>query len=339
MRWLALVLFLGGCQNPLLLREADESRRGRAALETGEADAALSAYDPIALGLPDAPDVSLGRGLASLLAGRFDEAVAAFEAALAEEPLESRLASTAEPLLRRAYRLRDALLREGADERAGRAYQNVGVVHLRRGDLEREQNRRDEARDAYQAAIDAFERSLVARPGDRDTAFNLELARLRLEEAELMPPPPEPDESEGDDGDRDEEDADQEPGGQDQPKDPSERGEGDDPEDSQDQAGEQDQKGEQDKDQSGEQDQSDSGEDEGESSTGDDEGETEEASAEPEPGDEDARTEGELEPIGPEERDEAERILRALEESDETLEGHLAKRRAARRRRIVEKDW
>lgn len=339
MRWLVLLLFVGGCSTPLLLREAEASERGREALAEGDAAAAKEAYDPVALGLPDGPDVALGLGLAALAEGDHDAAIAWFEAALAEEPLESRLASTAEPLLRRAYRLRDALLRREADERFGRAYQNVGVAHLREGDLARERGDHVAAKKAYEAAVDAFERSLVVRPGDRDTAFDLELALLRQAEAELMPPPPQPEPQEGEQ----DQDAEGEEGEErDQDASDSEQGE------------------DEDRDQDAERPRGDEDESQGDGSQGAEDAEP----AEPEE-DDDARAEGdeaggdtqddaegereasddaetreaEAEPIEAEERDEAERVLRALEEGDETLESHLAKRRAARRRRIVEKDW
>lgn len=358
---LSSILFTTGCARTLLLHEASESDKGASALEAGDLELARDAYEALDRAYPAAPDIALALGALALDEGSDEDAIQRSKAALADEPIDSRLASSVDPLFRWALRARDQALREQLDERGGRAHHNLGMVHLRRGMAERQAGNREEAKEAFDAAIESFERSLLSRPGDRDTAFNLELALLLREDAEAMEPPPKEHDQESDrDEERDgsDQEANQEDGEGEQERTP--------PEDKQDKQDKQDKPDNQDEQGNDEDDrESSSGddgtrqEDEPESESGDRDrdddrqGDSEEISSGGDPEvsqDEEVEDraedgveetaeyrEGEL--IEPESRDEAERLLRALEANDESLEGHLAKRRASRSKRFVEKDW
>lgn len=340
------LLILSGCTESPLLREAPESAEGAHALEAQDPMSARLAYEELERAYPGGPDIALALGVVALDEGNDEEAIQRAKGALADEPIDSRLASTVDPLVRWALKARDEALRRSLDERGGRAHHNVGMVHLERGIGERNAGKRDEAREAFEAAIEAFERSLLSRPGDRDTAFNLELALLLRDEAEAMEPPPQEDEQDEQDDSESQKDDDQEEGeGRDDEQDdeseePSQNEEQDEQQES-DADGEPDD--ERDETSDGNQ-EGNEGQEERDSETGEPEEDElsqeidqEEADAEPEEREaEHAQAEHDIEAKS---RDEAERLLRALEASDESLESHLSRRRASRSRRFVEKDW
>lgn len=342
------LLILSGCAESPLLREAPESAEGAHALEAQDPMSARLAYEELERAYPGGPDIALALGVVALDEGNDEEAIQRAKGALADEPIDSRLASTVDPLFRWALKARDEALRRSLDERGGRAHHNVGMVHLERGIGERNAGKGDEAREAFEAAIEAFERSLLSRPGDRDTAFNLELALLLRDEAEAMEPPPQEDEQDEQDDSESQKDDDQEEGegrddeqddeseepSQDQDQDQGEQQESDadgEPDDERDETSDGNQEGNE-------------GQEERDSETGEPEEDElsqeidqEEADAEPEEREaEHAQAEHDIEAKS---RDEAERLLRALEASDESLESHLSRRRASRSRRFVEKDW
>src|SRR5690554_2550438 len=323
------LLILSGCTESPLLREAPGSAEGAHALEAQDPMSARLAYEELERAYPGGPDIALALGVVALDEGNDEEAIQRAKGALADEPIDSRLASTVDPLFRWALKARDEALRRSLDERGGRAHHNVGMVHLERGIGERNAGKRDEAREAFEAAIEAFERSLLSRPGDRDTAFNLELALLLRDEAEAMEPPPQEDEEDEQDDESEEPSQDQ-----DQDQDQGEQQESDadgEPDDERDETSDGNQEGNE-------------GQEERDSETGvpeedelSQEIDQEEADAEPEEREaEHAQAEHDIEAKS---RDEAERLLRALEASDESLESHLSRRRASRSRRFVEKDW
>jgi len=340
------LLILSGCTESPLLREAPGSAEGAHALEAQDPMSARLAYEELERAYPGGPDIALALGVVALDEGNDEEAIQRAKGALADEPIDSRLASTVDPLFRWALKARDEALRRSLDERGGRAHHNVGMVHLERGIGERNAGKRDEAREAFEAAIEAFERSLLSRPGDRDTAFNLELALLLRDEAEAMEPPPQEDEQDEQDDSESQKDDDQEEGeGRDDEQDdeseePSQNEEQDEQQES-DADGEPDD--ERDETSDGNQ-EGNEGQEERDSETGEPEEDElsqeidqEEADAEPEEREaEHAQAEHDIEAKS---RDEAERLLRALEASDESLESHLSRRRASRSRRFVEKDW
>jgi hypothetical protein len=130
---------------------------GNRAMAEGDHAGALEAYDRAARELPSEPGVHLNRGLALLAAGQLADARQAF--LTATEPPAS------------------------PDIRAD-AYYDLGLAFYREGDELATALDHERAQAQFREAVDAFKRSLRARPGDRDTAWNLELALRRLREEE-----------------------------------------------------------------------------------------------------------------------------------------------------------
>ncbi|HJK96624.1 MAG TPA: VWA domain-containing protein [Polyangiaceae bacterium LLY-WYZ-14_1] len=154
----AAALAPGSAQAWELFRRPHPSvEEGNAALEAGNPDRALAHYEEAARDLPGAPALSLDRGLALLDQGEIEGALDALRVASSPE---------VDPELR-----------------ADAAY-DLGLAFFRRGQTLAEEGAADAARQAYREAVDGFRESLRARPGDRDTAWNLELALRRLSQAE-----------------------------------------------------------------------------------------------------------------------------------------------------------
>jgi Ca-activated chloride channel homolog len=129
--------------------------RGNAHMRAGAVSDALEAYDKAARELPSEGGVHLNRGLALMAA---DEVAKAHDALLlATEPPA------------------DASVR--AD-----AYYNLGLLYYHRGDAAAASESHAEAQEQFRSAVEAFKRSLRARPGNRDAGWNLELALRRLQE-------------------------------------------------------------------------------------------------------------------------------------------------------------
>lgn len=141
----------------LFRRPHPSVEEGNAALEAGNPDRALAHYEEAARDLPRAPALFLDRGLALLDQGEIEGALDALRVASSPE---------VDPELR-----------------ADAAY-DLGLAFFRRGQTLAEEGAADAARQAYREAVDGFRESLRARPGDRDTAWNLELALRRLSQAE-----------------------------------------------------------------------------------------------------------------------------------------------------------
>lgn len=144
----------------------DEVERGNAALGAGDAKTALESYDRAARKLPNEPGVQLGRGLALMALGENDRAREAFLRA-AEPPAPASLRAD--------------------------AHHNLGLSFYRQADAAAANENHGEAQRLFREAADAFRRSLRARPGNRDAAWNLELAKRRLreeQEAEKQEGPP-----------------------------------------------------------------------------------------------------------------------------------------------------
>lgn len=146
----------GHAWNPFETRNADVEQ-GNAALEAGDSKSALEAYDRAARKHPREPGVHLGRGLALLSLGQLDQAREAFRIA-AEPPAP-------------------------ADLRAS-AHHNAGLTFFREAEGAAAKENHREAQRLFREAADAFRRSLRARPGYRDAAWNLELAKRRIREEE-----------------------------------------------------------------------------------------------------------------------------------------------------------
>ncbi len=130
---------------------------GNERMRAGDHQGALAAYDQAAKQLPSEGGVHLNRGLALLAAGELDKA------------RESLLRATEPPA---SSAVRSA------------AYYNLGLAFYRGGDALAGEEKHQEAQSMFREAVDALKRSLRLSPGNRDAAWNLELAQRRLREEE-----------------------------------------------------------------------------------------------------------------------------------------------------------
>jgi Ca-activated chloride channel homolog len=162
--WLwAFVLFgLGPAQSAhadegwsFLRSENRHAREGNEALKAGDAKGALAAYDRAARELPSEGGVHLDRGLALLKTGELAKAREALQ--LATQP--------------------PAATGVRAD-----AYYNLGNAFYKEGDARAAEDDPEQAQKSFREAADALKQALRLRPGDRNAAWNYELALRRLAE-------------------------------------------------------------------------------------------------------------------------------------------------------------
>jgi len=130
---------------------------GNEALNKGDAKGALEAYNRAARALPDAPGLSLDRGIAQLKQGDYAKA------------REALLAAT--------------VPNASSDVRAD-AYHNLALSFYREADGLAGENKHADAQKLFREAVDAAKRSLHLRPSDPNTAWNLELSARRMREEE-----------------------------------------------------------------------------------------------------------------------------------------------------------
>lgn len=140
-----------------LRAENPSAKKGNALMAQEQYAPALEAYDEAARKLPEARAVQLNRGLALLGQDLNAQAKEAFVAA-------SNPSAT-------------------PDTRAD-AYYNLGIALARHGEALSQQESFDEASTQFREAADSFKRSLRQRPGDRNSAWNLEYALKRIHEEE-----------------------------------------------------------------------------------------------------------------------------------------------------------
>jgi tetratricopeptide (TPR) repeat protein len=140
-----------------LRAENPNAKRGNEQMAAEQYAEALEAYDQAARELPEARAVQLNRGLALLAQELHEPAKVAFtDAADPSAPPEVR-----------------------AD-----AYYDLGIVHAREGNAASEQEDFEQSSAHFREAADAFKRSLRAKPGNRNAAWNLEYALKRIREEE-----------------------------------------------------------------------------------------------------------------------------------------------------------
>jgi Ca-activated chloride channel family protein len=287
---------------PFLRSENHEVRDGNQALQKGDAKGALDAYNRAARQLPEAAGVQLDRGLALLKQGEYGKA---------REALLAATAPGAPTNLR-------------AD-----AYQDLALSFYREADGLATQNKHEEAQKLFREALDSAKRSLRLRPGDPDTAWNLELSARRIrEEDEKKKQDDEKkkqdDEKKDQDKDKDKSDSDQ----QDQKQDSDQK---------------QDQKPDDPKD--GDKKKPDKpddkkGQDQQDQAKQDQPQPPKQDPAKPEQKPKDSAEEpGEEKPEQHALPKEAAQALDSLEGGEENFERYRARQRVARERRAPEKDW
>jgi len=275
----------------------DNVEEGNRAMAQDDADGALEAYDRAVRELPDEPGVHLNRGLALLEQGELDEA-------------REELLRAAEP--------------PASDGIRADAYYDMGNAFFQEAEAAAGQEDHQTAQQLFREAADAYRRSLRARPGNRDAAWNLELAlrRLREEEERQQEQEQEQDQQQQDQQNQDQQNQDQQQ--QDQQN-----------QDQQNQDQQQQDQQQQDQQQQGQQNQD-------QQQQGQESSDREEPSQEPrqpegDRGGEDARDETGA--PGQELPQHVERVLDALQDSEESLQRHRARARGRRERREPTKDW
>jgi Ca-activated chloride channel family protein len=130
---------------------------GNQRLAANDPKGALAAYDKAARELPSEGGVHLNRGLALLRSGDLPKAREALH--LATQPPAS------------------------AEVRAD-AHYDLGIAFYKEADQRAGEQKHDEAQKLFREAADAFKQSLRKRPGDRNAAWNYELAARRVREQE-----------------------------------------------------------------------------------------------------------------------------------------------------------
>jgi len=277
----------------LFRSQSSAIERGNEALRKGQNKEALEAYDEAARDLPNDPSVQLDRGLALMSLGKLPEAREAFRRAGAgNAPKEVR----------------------------GPALYDLGLAFMQEADAAGKAEDLDGAHKLLEESVDAFRGSLRAQPGNKDAAWNLEIAKRRLVDVEKKQ---------------------EEKKKQDDEQKKDEQKKQDDQNKDQDDEKKQDQQPD-----AGSPDRGDAGT----PNQNDGRGEPD-AGAPPQPEPSRGKDAGGPEPQEPEPRDEPpkandqglpehmERALDALEAGEENLEKQRAKQRARSRPRRIEKDW
>jgi Ca-activated chloride channel homolog len=276
----------------------DDVEKGNAELAKGQLDKALAAYNDAAKRLPQEPGVHLDRGIALLKAGKLNEARSALQIATQGSP--------------------------PAEVRAKAQY-NLGLSFLQEADAAAKQEDLEGAQKLLREASDAFKSSLRAGPGNRDAAWNYELAKRRQVELEKKQ------QEKKDQEKKDQEKKDQEKKDQDEQKQNDDSSDPNQDEDKQD--------GSKDPSQS-----PDAGAPQGEQDAGQppqpegqDGGKAPEPKQEPEP--KDQPQQGQQDKAQPQLPEHMQKALDALESNDDNLQKHQAAQRARQRPQRVEKDW
>jgi tetratricopeptide (TPR) repeat protein len=311
---LASLLLAGGpslaqAWDPFRSQNSDVNR-GNEHLQKGQSAEALEAYETASRKLPNEAGVQLNRGLALMATDKIDDAREAFRrATVGSAPKDVR----------------------------AKAYHNLGVGFARQAEQAAGADQLDAAKGYLTEAVDAFKSSLRAEPRNRDTAFNLELAKRRLAEVERrQQEKKEQEEKEEQEKKEQEEKEEQEKNKeQDQQQDQQKQ---DQQQDQQKQDQQQDQQKQDQQQDQQKQDQQNQASDRPEPEKADEPQDTKPDDARPsQPEDAEPQpTEAQPERPLPEHMRKA---LDALSDGEENLEKHRARMRARQRPRRVEKDW
>jgi Ca-activated chloride channel family protein len=135
--------------------ESRDVLRGNEHLKKGQYAEALEAYETAQQKLPGDPGVQLNRGLALLQQGKLGPAREAF---------------------------RNATQGNAPADIRGQALYDLGLAFMKEADTAAKGEDLEGAQKSLQEAVDAFKSSLRAKPGNRNAAWNLEIARRRLVE-------------------------------------------------------------------------------------------------------------------------------------------------------------
>lgn len=300
---------------------------GNERMSAGDAAGALAAYDLAARQHPEEPRVALDRGLALLESGDLVGAREAFVTA-------------ADP--------------DADDEIRAAAYYDLGLAFYREGDSTAAEEDHEASQGFFREAADAFRRSLRVTHGNRDAAWNLELALRRIrEQEEAQEQQEEQERQEQEDQEQQEQDEqDQQEGdeqGDQQEGDEGDEQEGDegdeqgDQQEGDEQGEEGDEGDEQEQDQQGGDDEGEEG-DEGEDpqeqqNDGEQEGEGEDSEGGDDQPDQHEDQGEETQEGGQDLPQHVERVLDALQDNEQNLERARARARAAREGRRVLRDW
>jgi Ca-activated chloride channel family protein len=267
----------------ILRSDNDHVTEGNARMAAGDAKAALESYDRAARELPSEGGVHLNRGIALLKSG---------DTAKAREALELALQSKATP-----------------DTRADANY-DLGLAFYKEADAAAGKEDHAAAQQQFREAADSFKQALRLRPGDRNSAWNYELALRRIREQKEKQEQKE--QAEQDEQKQEKNEGEQDPNqqprdGEQGDSDQTEPKPGEDPQAKKPEEPKADGQKPQDK------------------------------PPENEPRPEPQQAQQQPQPAQP--RSESERALDALQDGEENLERMKAMRRAARERRVPEKDW
>jgi Ca-activated chloride channel family protein len=303
-----------------LRSENGHVRDGNEALRAGDAQAAQAEYDRAAAELPSEPGVHLNRGLALLAQNEHDQAREAF------------LRATEPPAPR---------------EIRASAYYDTGLSFYREADAAATEGDHARARELFGQAAEQFRQSLRQVPGNRDAAWNLELALRRETQEEEEQEREEQEQQQQDQQQQDQQQQDQQQQDQqqdqqqqDQQQDQQQQDQQQQDQQQQDQQQQDQQQQDQQQDQEGQedgQDQQDQAGQPGEQNQPQDQQPQDGESGRP--GDQDPSDE---EAAGTMERSlppDQQRVLDALQDSEENLERARARARGQRERRRPAQDW
>lgn len=311
-----LLLSLFGASNRALAWEPFRSKsgdveRGNELLKKGEADGALEAYDTARKKLPNEPGIDVNRGLALAAGGKLDEAREAFQSVARGKASKELRAS---------------------------ANYNLGIAFIKQAEAAAKSEELDKAQGFLRESIDALKSSLRDGPGNRDAAWNLELARRQLVEVDKKrEEKKKQDEQEKKDQEQkdSQDDSEKQDGEQgDEPKqDPS--ADGKDGEKKDEKPSEDEPKPEQPKDE---------GQDKPEDAAKKPESDGKKPDDKPQPAEPEQQKEGkEGEPSEAQPQkvlpEHMQKALDALSEGEQSLEKYRARQRATQRPRRIEKDW
>jgi Ca-activated chloride channel family protein len=295
--------------------ENGDVRRGNELLQKGQAEAASQAFEAAARALPSDPGVQLNRGLGLMATGKLPEA-------------------------REAFRL--STQGSATPEIRGKAHYNMGLAFMREAEAAAGENKPEEAQKYLRESVDAFKSSLRNAPKNREAAWNLELAKRRLVEAEQKQKQKEEQEKKKEEQEKQEKQDQQDQEQQDQEQQDDQQKSDGEPKDS-----------EQNQEPKPEDGQKEPGQDDKEPSAGEPKPDEQAKQQKPEeqPGD---KKPGEQEQpsqpaeTGPKQEgaqgekplpEHMQKALDALSESDENLQRQQARVRSKQRPRRIEKDW